>query len=87
MKKIVFGITSLRPGGAERVLIDIVNHFKNDYDISTVGGWVVEKFERIPDEGDSFRYENLRVVVTKRDSRHVNEITVEVLEPQPAEDE
>lgn len=60
---------------------------KNDYDISTVGGWVVEKFERIPDEGDSFRYENLRVVVTKRDSRHVNEITVEVLEPQPAEDE
>lgn len=60
---------------------------KNDYDISTVGGWVVEKFERIPDEGDSFRYENLRVVVTKRDSRHVNEITVEVLDPQPAEDE
>lgn len=56
---------------------------ENDFDITTVGGWVVEKFERIPDEGDSFRYKNLRVVVTKRDLRHVNEITVEVIEPEP----
>ena len=60
---------------------------ENDFDITTVGGWVVDKFERIPDEGDSFKYENLRVVVTKRDSRHVNEITVEVLEPEPAKEE
>lgn len=34
MKKIVFGITSLGVGGAERVLVDIVNELKNEYDIT-----------------------------------------------------
>ena len=34
MKKIVFGITSLGIGGAERVLIDIVNKIANEYDIT-----------------------------------------------------
>ena len=36
MKKVVFGITSLRPGGAERVLIDLVNQLKNKYQITIV---------------------------------------------------
>lgn len=34
MKKIIFGITSLNLGGAERVLIDIVNKLKDEYDIT-----------------------------------------------------
>ncbi len=34
MKKIVFAITSLQLGGAERVLVDIVNRLKDDYDIT-----------------------------------------------------
>lgn len=34
MKKIVFGITSLGIGGAERVLVDIVNNLQNEYDIT-----------------------------------------------------
>ena len=34
MKKIVFGITSLGIGGAERVLVDIVNKLQNEYDIA-----------------------------------------------------
>lgn len=34
MKKIVFGITSLRLGGAERVLVDIVNEICDKYDIT-----------------------------------------------------
>lgn len=34
MKKIVFGITSLGIGGAERVLVDIVNKLKDEYDIT-----------------------------------------------------
>lgn len=34
MKKIVFGITSLGIGGAERVLVDIVNKLKDKYDIT-----------------------------------------------------
>lgn len=34
MKKIVFGITSLGIGGAERVLVDIANKLQNEYDIT-----------------------------------------------------
>ncbi len=34
MKKIVFGITSLSIGGAERVLVDIVNQLQKKYDIT-----------------------------------------------------
>lgn len=36
MKKILFGITSLNLGGAERVLVDIVNSLKNSYDITVL---------------------------------------------------
>ena len=34
MKKILFGITSLTLGGAERVLVDIVNELSDRYDIT-----------------------------------------------------
>lgn len=34
MKKILFGITSLTLGGAERVLVDIVNHLAKEYEIT-----------------------------------------------------
>ena len=34
MKKIVFGITNLDLGGAERVLVDITNDLVNKYDVT-----------------------------------------------------
>ena len=46
MKKIVFGITSLGLGGAERVLVDIVNKLCDKYDITLFliyGNGVLEK--------------------------------------------
>lgn len=47
MKKILFGITSLNIGGAERVLIDLVNELsKKDYDITIFtiyGNGILEK--------------------------------------------
>ena len=33
-RKLCFGITSLRIGGAERVLVDMVNKLYEDYDIT-----------------------------------------------------
>ena len=60
-------------------LDDMFEHFGIDssIDIPTVSGWVIETFEHIPDVGESFDYEDLHVTVTKCDSRHVLEITVE----------
>ncbi len=47
-------------------------------DSVTVSGWVMEELGRIPNEGDTFTYQNLTVKVTKTDHRRVLEITVTV---------
>lgn len=43
-------------------------------DASTVGGWVMELAERIPDEGEVFHCGSWDVQVLKADDRHVQEI-------------
>lgn len=53
-----------------------------NYDAVTVSGWVVQECGKIPNTGDSFIYENLKVVVTKTDYRRVLEIMVEVLQEE-----
>lgn len=45
LKKILFGITSLTLGGAERVLVDIVNKLQNEYDISIITLYPNGEFE------------------------------------------
>lgn len=54
--------------------------FSLDYesDSVTVSGWVMEELGRIPDEGDTFTYQNLAVEVTKTDHHRVLEVTVTV---------
>ena len=50
MKKIVFGITSLTLGGAERVLVDMVNALKNQYDITLLVLYAGGEFEKSVDD-------------------------------------
>ena len=47
MKKIVFGITSLTLGGAERVLVDIANSLKDEYEVTifTIYGKGIFEYE------------------------------------------
>ena len=47
MKKIVFGITSLTLGGAERVLVDIANRLKDEYEVTifTIYGKGIFEYE------------------------------------------
>lgn len=50
MKKIIFGITSLTLGGAERVLIDIVNELSSKFDITIFTLYGKGEFEkRVPE--------------------------------------
>lgn len=59
-----------------------------EFDMSTVSGWVIFEFGGIiPNEGDSFDYENLHVVVTKTDKRRVLEVIVEAMPEEEAEEE
>ena len=57
-----------------------------EVDENTVGGWVSSELDKIPEEGDSFSYMNLDVVVTKTDSRRVVEIEVTVVPPEVMEE-
>ena len=61
---------------------------EDEFDANTVGGWVCEKLENIPNEGDSFTYENLSVTVLKTDQTRVLSVRVEILpSPAPADEE
>ena len=45
MKKILFGITSLTIGGAERVLVDLANRLSEEYSITILtiyGKWLLK---------------------------------------------
>lgn len=46
IKKIVFGITSLTIGGAERVLVDIINRLKDNYEITIFTLYSKGSFEK-----------------------------------------
>lgn len=46
MKKIIFGITGLTIGGAERVLVDLVNKLSYDYDITIFTLYVKGELEK-----------------------------------------
>lgn len=47
MKKILFGITNLSVGGAERVLVDIVNKLSNNYNIEILTIYAKRRFRKI----------------------------------------
>ena len=60
-------------------------HIEKKYDCTTVSGWVMHELGKIPQEEDSFTYEDLTVTVTKVDFRRAVEIriTVSPKEPEP----
>jgi CBS domain containing-hemolysin-like protein len=53
-----------------------------EVDSSTVSGWIMDMLGKIPEEGDSFVYENLTVTVTKAEHRRVLECVVVVAEKE-----
>lgn len=50
-----------------------------EYDASSVSGWVMEEIGRVPDVGDRFRADGLEVCVTRVEHRRVMEIRVRCL--------
>ena len=71
MKKIVFGITSLGIGGAERVLVDIANKLKDRYDITIFTLYSEGAFEKELDKKIKVislfnkSYENMNSIIRK----------------------
>ena len=55
MKKVLFGITSLTLGGAERVLVDLANRIKNDYAVTILTVYANGELEKQLDESIEVR--------------------------------
>ena len=56
-----------------------------DFAHKILGEWVYEQFDRIPDEGDEFTYQGLRVMVTGKKQNRI--LKLRVWPPAPAETE
>ncbi len=53
----------------------------------SVGGWVMELMEKIPENGDNFGYEHLDITVTETDSHRVITLNVKMVELPDEEQE
>jgi CBS domain containing-hemolysin-like protein len=73
-------------GHTERESLNAKLDIETEGDATTVGGWVMENLEKIPEIGDEFEAEGLRVRVTKADDKRVLEVYAERLE-EAEEDE
>lgn len=60
-----------------------------EFESTTVGGFVTERLKRIPLPGEEFTFENLKFSVLKANARKVLEVKVEIIETetQPERDE
>lgn len=58
--------------------------YKEEKDISTVNGWVMMNTDKIPEVGDSFKYENLTAEAVKVDGKRAEEIKITVEEEENA---
>ncbi|MCI8435219.1 MAG: HlyC/CorC family transporter [Clostridia bacterium] len=59
---------------------------RDEFDSTTVGGFVTEKLEHIPKAGERLTFENLDILVTKANLKRVIEVKVRVNEPVEEEE-
>lgn len=52
---------------------------EEELEVTTVSGWVMDELGKIPEEGEQFQFENLKITVLKMSGRRVEKIRVEVL--------
>ena len=57
-------------------------HLKTDSEMVSVSGWVMEQFGCVPEAGDSFTFDGLRVEVTRVENHRIEEIHVEQETPK-----
>ena len=56
--------------------------FADDYDATTLGGYVINRWRDIPPEGTKWTYMNLRFIVQKVEKLRVSQILIEMLDSE-----
>lgn len=64
-----------------------LEQFEDEFDSTTVGGWITELNGGFPQLGDVILWKNLRLTVDALDDRRVTQIAVEVLPRETEDDE
>lgn len=64
-----------------------LEQFEDEFDSTTVGGWITELNGGFPQLGDVILWKNLRLTVDALDDRRVTQIAVEVLPRETGDDE
>ena len=63
-------------------LLDVFDYLdvnvKEEFESSSVGGWVTEQMEKIPVAGESFDYMNMHITVTRSTQKRVAEVKITV---------
>ena len=63
-------------------LLDVFDYIgvnvREDFESSSIGGWVTEQMEKIPVAGESFDYENMHITVTRSTQKRVSEVKITV---------
>ena len=87
-------INECQPLGDNRFLVsgdmdieeffDAIDYEEKDFqcDYNTVGGWVLEQFGYIPNPGEEFQHNNLRVIVEEQEDQRIKKLIVEKTETQ-----
>lgn len=73
----------VRGGGSVEKLFERLGR-EEEFDVTTVNGWVMEKLPRIPQKGDEFVADGLSVKVLEMDGKRVGKIWVRVLKEEAA---
>ena len=60
---------------------------KSDSESVSLGGWIMDEMQRIPEKGDQFTYENLTITATEIDDHRIEWVTVEVAPKEDEEEE
>jgi len=60
---------------------ELMNISEPESSSHTLGGWVFETFERIPDIGEKFNYESLTLIVRQVENRRIRKVLVRINEP------
>ena len=60
----------------DMVDLDMPEGADNEYDYETIGGFVTDMLDKIPEKGDQFEFEQIRFEVVDADDRKIQKIRV-----------
>lgn len=60
---------------------------EEEFEVLTVSGWVMDVLDKVPDEGDEFEYNGLKVTVVQMDGKRVGKVKIMIEEREEAMEE